>query len=298
MKKFLLFAVALFIGLHTAAAQEQDAVNRQIFDRVYSAVKDKADLPTGELALEIAKQFLETKYAYYTLEQEPEQLRVYLDKTDCILFVELCSSFALTVKGRRIVQAGDGEHYAVREEPSVEKAKPSYELLCHNIQNMRYRLGVVDGYGSRIHYTSEWLLQNQTNGILYEMSGTLGEPFNQSFFYMTTHKNVYRQLRGDDVQSAVVKAAEDRLNLQAPYFYVSQNALRKDEIISQIKDGDIICFVDYHPGLDISHVAMACTGDDGLMHFIHAGTSLMKVAIDPRTLADYATRGIRVSRLR
>lgn len=298
MKKILLFAVALFIGLHTASAQDQDAVNRKIFDRVYAAVKDKADLPTGELALEIAKQFLGTQYAYYTLEQEPEQLRVYLDKTDCILFVELCSSFALTVKGRRIVQAGDGVHYAVREEPSVEKAKPSYELLCQNIQNMRYRLGVVDGYGSRIHYTSEWLLQNQTNGILYEMSETLGEPFNQSFFYMTTHKNVYKQLRGDDVQSAVVKAAEDRLNLQAPYFYVSQKELRKDEIISQIKDGDIICFVDYHPGLDLSHVAMACTGDDGQMHFIHAGTGLMKVAIDPKTLADYATRGIRVSRLR
>ena len=69
MKKILLFAVALFIGLHTASAQDQDAVNRKIFDRVYAAVKDKADLPTGELALEIAKQFLGTQYAYYTLEQ-------------------------------------------------------------------------------------------------------------------------------------------------------------------------------------------------------------------------------------
>lgn len=298
MKKIILIAASLLLGLQIACAQDQDAVNRQIFDKVYAAVKDKADLPTGALALEIAKQFQETKYAYYTLEQEPEQLRVYLDKTDCILFVELCSSFAQTVKGRRIVQAGDGVHYAVRETPSVEKAEPSYELLCQNIQNMRYRLGVVDGYGSRLHYTSEWLLQNQTNGIMYELSETLGEPFNQSFFYMTTHKNVYKQLRGDEAQGAVIKAAEERLDIQAPYWFVSQKELMKDVVINQIKDGDIIMFMDSHPGLDIAHVALACTGEDGKMHFIHAGTGLMKVAIDSRTLAEYATRGLRVARLR
>ncbi len=298
MKKILFIAASLLLGLQISLAQDQDAVNRQIFDKVYAAVKDKAELPTGALALEIAKQFLETKYAYYTLEQEPEQLRVYLDRTDCILFVELCSSFAQTVKGRRIVQAGDGVHYAVRETPSVEKAEPSYELLCQNIQNMRYRLGVVDGYGSRLHYTSEWLLQNQTNGIMYELSETLGEPFNQSFFYMTTHKNVYKQLRGDEAQCAAIKAAEERLDIQAPYWFVSQKELMKDVVINQIKDGDIIMFMDSHPGLDIAHVAMACTGEDGKMHFIHAGTGLMKVAIDSRTLAEYATRGLRVARLR
>lgn len=298
MRRLFIIAAVLLACVRPCFAADQEKVNRDIFDKVYAAVKDKAELPTGQLALQIAKQFIGTEYVGFTLEQVPEDLRIYLDKTDCILFVELCSSFALTVKGEKIEQAGDGVHYCVRETPSVSKAEPSYELLCYNIKNMRYRLGVIDGYGSRLHYASEWLLQNQTNGILYEFSEKLGEAFNQSFFYMTTHKKQYKQLIDDEVQTAVVRDSEQRLSAQAPYFYVSQEQLRKPEIIAQIQDGDIITFVDRHPGLDMSHVAMACKGDDGKMHFIHAGIGFMKVAIDPKTLADYASNGLRVSRLR
>lgn len=300
MRKIIAILIVLLAGaqLSLATTKQQEKINRQIFDRVYTAVKDKADLPTGELALLIGKQFLGTEYVGFTLEVVPEDLQILLDKTDCILFVEMISSFALTVKGLRIEQAGDSEHYCIRESPSVSKAEPSYELLCDNIRNMRYRLGRIDGYGSRIHYTSEWILQAQTNGLLEELSKNLGEPMNQSFFYMTTHKNQYKQLLGDDEQTAVVRAAEDRLNRQVPYYYISQDLLRKPEIISRIKDGDIVTFVDKLPGLDLAHVAMACTGEDGQMHFIHASLAKKKVVLESKTLADYATRGIRVCRLR
>lgn len=300
MRKLFAIAIVLLasVQLSLATTKQQEQINRQIFDRVYAAVKDKADLPTGELALLIGKQFLGTEYVGFTLEVVPEDLQILLDKTDCILFVEMISSFAFTVKGQRIEQAGDAEHFCVRQTPSVSKAEPSYELLCDNIRNMRYRLGRIDGYGSRLHYTSEWILQAQTNGLLEEFSARLGAPMNQSFFYMTTHKDQYKQLLGDEEQTAVVKASEDRLNLQAPYFFVSQEQLRKPEIISQIKDGDIVTFVDRSPGLDLAHVAMACTGEDGQMHFIHASYGYKKVVLEPKTLADYATRGIRVCRLR
>lgn len=299
MRKLLAFAAALlaFVQIY-AATPEQEKTNREIFDRVYAAVKDKADLPTGQLALEIGKQFLGTEYVGFTLEVEPESLQIFLDKTDCILFVEMISAFALTVKGEKIVQAGNGKKFCVRETPSVRKADPSYELLCYNIQNMRYRLGKVNGYGSRLHYTSEWIFQNETNGILREFSKDLGKPFNQSFYYMTTHKDIYKQLKGDDKQTAIVKQAETLLNTMVPYYYISQESLRKPEIISQIQDGDIITFVDTLPGLDLAHVAMACKGDDGKMHFIHASSVKKKVVFEEKTLADYARNGIRISRLR
>lgn len=298
MKKIIAIAVALFCALQICSAQTQEQTNKQIFNKVYAAVKDKADLPTGQLALEIGKQFLETKYVSFTLEVEPEALQIFLDKTDCILFVELISSFALTVKGEKIMQAGDGVNYCIRQTPYVVKAKPSYELLCHNIQNMRYRLGVVDGYGSRIHYTSEWILQNQTNGILYEFTKDYGTPINQSFYFMTTHPDSYRQLKGNPEETAKVKEAELRLCCQVPYYKITQEQLRKPEVISQIQEGDIITFVDTAPGLDLAHVAMACKGEEGQMHFIHASYGYKKVVLEPKTLADYAKNGIRVSRLR
>ena len=249
--------------------------NRAIFDRVYSAVKDKADLPMPELVVTIAQQFLGTPYVAGTLEETPEQLRVFLDKTDCILFVEMCSCFALTVKSD----------------------KPSYELLCDNIRNMRYRGGKVEDYASRIHYTSEWILQNTANGVLREYTKELGEQYEQQFFFMTAHRDRYKQLE-DSTQFLKIQAVEQYLNKQTPYYFISQERLRKPDIISQIHSGDIVCFVSKPGnGIDIAHVAIAYEVD-GEMHFIHASYGAKQVIIEPKTLADYATNGIRVCRFK
>ena len=81
---------------------------------------------------------------------------------------------------------------------------------------------------------------------------------------------------------------------QTPYFYVSQANLRKPEVMSQIHSGDIVCFVSKPGnGIDIAHVAIAYEVN-GEMHFIHASYGAKKVIVEPKTLADYATNGIRV----
>ncbi|MCR5003554.1 MAG: DUF1460 domain-containing protein [Bacteroidales bacterium] len=274
----------------------QEEVNQQIFDKVYSAVKADADRPMPELVVKIARQFLGTQYIWASLETEPEQLQVYLDKTDCILFVELSTCFALTVKGYEIVQAGDGQNFCLRSEPSVRKAEPTYQTLCNNIRNMRYRLGVVDDYTSRIHYTSEWILQNQTNGIVEEFSKEIGEQFDQPFFYMSTHTDTYVQLKNNPDRQARIKSMEEHIAAQTPFFYVSQANLRKPEVISQIHSGDIIAFISPRDGLDLAHVAIACADEKGEMHFIHASYGKKKVVFEAESLADYATNGIRVCR--
>ena len=85
MKKELLLRIALLAILSVAAGFIFSKVfaspisekvvleekNRAIFDRVYSAVKDKADLPMPELVVAIAKQFLGTPYVASTLEETP-----------------------------------------------------------------------------------------------------------------------------------------------------------------------------------------------------------------------------------
>lgn len=275
MKKILTILFALLVLSISASAQTQDEINQAIFDRVYQAVAPKADLPMPELVVTIAQQFLGTPYVASTLEETPEQLRVFLDKTDCILFVEMCSCFALTVKSDN----------------------PSYELLCDNIRNMRYRGGKVEDYASRIHYTSEWILQNAGNGILREYTQELGEQYEQQFFFMTAHRDRYKQLE-DSTQFLKIQAVEQYLNKQTPYYFISQERLRKPEIISQIQSGDIVCFVSKQgSGIDIAHVAIAYEVD-GEMHFIHASYGAKQVLIEPKTLADYATNGIRVCRFK
>lgn len=299
--RILLLSVVLTgfaAGVRAAETVSQRATNIAIYERVAGALEGRAEaLMMPELVVEVALQLIGTPYLWASLEQEPEALQVYLDRTDCILFVELSTCMALTLKGKRIVQAGDGEHFAVRDVPSVVDAQPSYELLCENIRNMRYRLGVVDGYASRIHYTSEWLLQNQTNGILREYTGEIGQEREQTFSYMSMHPHTYRQLEHDVCELGKIRMIEEHLNAQKPYYFIPQSELQKRSVMARIKSGDIITFISPREGLDMAHVAIAYE-QNGEMHFIHASYGAKKVIIEPKTLAEYATNGIRISRLR
>lgn len=285
-------------NISTADTTNQTANNIAIYERVAEALQPQAaELTMPELVVQVALQMLGTPYLWASLEREPEQLQVYLDKTDCILFVELSTYMALTLKGKRIVQDGNGIYYRNRPTPSVEDAEPSYALLCDNIRNMRYRLGIVNGYASRIHYTSEWLLQNATNGILREYTSELGKEFEQTFSYMSDHPQTYYQLSNNVCELGKIRMMEERLNKQKPYYFISQKELRKKKVIAQIKSGDIITFISPREGLDLAHVAIAYEYD-GAMHFIHASYGAKKVIIEPKTLAEYATNGIRISRLK
>lgn len=298
-RKTLFFAFCILFlplaGISTSRA-EDDGNSEVVYRAVYEQVASEADLPMNLLVVEVAKCFLGTKYVSGTLESETEELRIYLDRTDCILFVEMCTGFALTVKGLRIEQVCDGEHYGTRPRPSVSRSEPSYELLCDNIRNMRYRSGVLGDYSSRLHYTTEWILQNETNGIMKEVTSELGIPVDQKFSFMSAHRDLYRQLVADPSLLPVIIDTEKRLEAQGPYFKVPQASLKTPAVIGRIKDGDIIAFVDRNAGLDVSHVAFACSVD-GVMHFIHASSKAGKVIIESRTLADYAVNGVRVIRL-
>ncbi len=294
IRAILVLIVPLAFACTAIAAD--DGGSEVIYRSVYEKVAPKADLPVNLLVLEVAKCFLGTKYVSGTLESETEELRIFLDRTDCILFVEMCTGFALTVKGLRIEQVCDGEHYGTRPRPSVSRCEPSYELLCDNIRNMRYRSGVLGDYSSRLHYTTEWILQNETNGIMKEITSELGVPIGQRFSFMSSHRDLYRQLVADPSLLSEIISTEKRLESQGPYFKVPQTSLKTPAVIGRIKDGDIIAFVDRNSGLDVSHVAFAYSVD-GVMHFIHASSKAGKVIIESRTLADYAANGVRVIRL-
>ncbi len=277
------------------AADEQEKKNEETFLKIYDKVKDLSDLPAGELTLRIAELFLGTPYISGPIDMAPEDLRVFLDRTDCMLFVEMACCMSLTVKGLKIVQCCDGENFTARPTPSVEHREPSYQLLRANLRNMRYRCGGIYGYSSRIHYGSEWILQNRTNGLMEEFTRDIGIRHPQEFSWMTAHRGFYPLMAGDPFEIAKIKGAEERLQAQAPYWYIPQEKI--PSVIGQIRDGDLIFFVDRHDGLDIAHMAIACTRD-GKMHFIHASSRAGKVIIEPKTLAEYAVNGIRVARLK
>ncbi len=283
IKRVVISLFAAFLTL-SAFAQEDfmsnvrvSAASPAIFEKVAQALEPYKEEPAGELIVRCAKQFLGTEYVAGTLETEPEQLTINMDKTDCILFVEMCLAMVQTVKGD----------------------EATFENFCRNTQALRYRGGEVDGYAPPHHYTPGWILQGEKNGIFKEVTKYLGgSPLDQKFSFMSTHPDSYKQLA--DNPGAIVGILKVEKELEGHnYWYLPQSHI--SDLAKGIKEGDIICFVTPVGGLDIGHVAIACE-KNGEMHFIHASTKAMKVVIDSQTISDYilthkSTNGARVVRL-
>ena len=234
-----------------------------------------------ELMIIAAKQMLGTEYVAGSLEQVPEKLKVSLVETDCILFVETCLAMAVNAK----------------------KGNDSPDSLCAFIQGTRYRNGVVDGYTSRIHYTSEWIRQGEANGIFREITDVLsGENLSgQRFSYMSEHTGAYKQIKDNPAEIAKIAKMEESLNRYTDYYVIPKAEVKKMEHL--LKDGDILGFNSNVKGLDIAHVALVYHKENGEVGFIHASQVDGKVVIDEKSIHDYVNSrksndGIRIIRVK
>ena len=282
MKQILILVCTLFAFVQGAAAFEKgDARFTQKdvenFQEVMNLLAPDRDLPMSELVIKVAKHFLGTPYVAGTLEIEPERLTVNTRETDCILFVEMCLAMSLTAK----------------------EAEPTFEKYVDNLRQLRYRNGKVDGYASRLHYTSEWIIQGETRGIFHEVSRQCGgSVLDQKFNFMSNHPASYKQLKDNPKAVAKIRIAEQNLETW-DYWYIPKADLPR--CIQNIKTGDIIGFNSSTPGLDIAHVAYAYWEGDTLT-FIHASMSEKKVVINKTPLVEYTNgikghNGLRVVRL-
>lgn len=280
----LMLAVALQAPVAAAAqgvAQgniSQESVQK--YGELSKVLKANQQKSVPELMIIVAKQMLGTEYVAGTLEKVPEQLVVSLTQTDCILFVESCLAMALNAK----------------------KGIFHPDSLCATIQSLRYRNGKVDGYASRIHYTSEWIRQGEARGIFREITDVLsGDNLSgQRFSYMSEHSDAYRQLKGNPAEVARIAQMESSLNQHTDYFVIPKEAVSKMEHL--LKDGDILGFNSTVKGLDIAHVALVYHKENGQVGFIHASQADGKVVIDEKSIADYvnsrkSNNGIRIVRV-
>ena len=280
----LMLALALQAPVAAAAqgvAQgniSQESVQK--YGELSKVLKANQQKSVPELMIIVAKQMLGTEYVAGTLEKVPEQLTVSLTQTDCILFVESCLAMALNAK----------------------KGIFHPDSLCATIQSLRYRNGKVDGYASRIHYTSEWIRQGEARGIFREITDVLsGDNLSgQRFSYMSEHSDAYRQLKGNPAEVARIAQMEASLNQHTDYFVIPKEAVSKMEHL--LKDGDILGFNSTVKGLDIAHVALVYHKENGQVGFIHASQADGKVVIDEKSIADYvnsrkSNNGIRIVRV-
>jgi hypothetical protein len=301
MKRTIVYLCLLWTPL-VSAAQAPSLPSSQIrvtpqdkavYEKVMEVLSPVGEEPMPVMVMKAAEAMLETPYASGTLEQEPEMLTVSLARTDCILLVEACVAMAQTAR----------------------QQDRSFDAFCQNLRQLRYRDGRVDGYASRIHYTSEWILQAQARGLATEVSGNIADtPLEQHFSYMSAHADKYPLLASDQELVARIAVMEERLGREE-YFFIPKTKLESN--LDKIRHGDMICFATGIQGLDITHVALAyeyyecehdccpdgrgCSNGQRQLGFLHASSKEKKVVVDKKTLTGYVNglpscNGIRVVR--
>jgi hypothetical protein len=228
----------------------------------------------------IAKMFLGKPYVAGTLEGEPEQLTINLDELDCTTFVENVAAFAFTL--------GEG--------------RTSWRDFVYNLKRIRYAGGEINGYGSRLHYISAWILDNSHRGNLKEATYDFDSPdyIVKTLDYISTHKDKYPAL-ADSANLAELKNLEFGYRNHR-YPYIKSARVGGKVVTSELRNGDIIAITTKTAGLDVQHMGIVSVDADGVPHLMHASSAAGKVVVESASLADYFRKnytatGIRIIRL-
>lgn len=266
MKPIVLTFTAFFVA---ALAFAQDATlytkeDKAIFDKYASYIEPFRDQPMDVVMEKTAEFFLETPYVAHTLEMTArETFVINLREMDCVTFVENVLALSLTAKSDEL----------------------SFDKFMDELRKMRYRNGNIDDYASRLHYTSDWIYENEKRGVVKNISACLGGvKETKRINFMSTHRDAYRQLKNDDAMWRKIKAVEDGINKRGGFYYLPKQEIEKAAPL--IPHMSMIAFTTSIEGLDTSHVAFAYRLGDKLT-FIHASSIEGKVVIDEKTLADY-----------
>ena len=209
--------------------------------------------------VETAKLFVGIPYVAGTLEKAPEQLVIDFTGLDCITFVE--NAIALTL-------AKDESNYR------------------HILQNLRYRQGIIDGYPSRIHYLSEWLVRIGRQGIFTQINNGGDLCFEPDLHFMSSNPKYYAALKNDSTAVNAIAKKEAAFNdMKIGFHFYSKNAF-EDRLLQH---GDIVAFKSKKEGLDFDHLGLVVV-ENGQKLLLHASLDYKKVLITKESVKDYLMR--------
>lgn len=233
--------------------------------------------------LYFARKLLDVPYVAHTLEvNDEEQLVINVDELDCTTLVETVTALTLCAYQKQF----------------------NFAAYQNNLRNMRYYNGVIDGYPSRIHYFTDWIVTNQKAGIVTEIQ-LPNPPFaavqTVKVNYMSEHPQSYKALKAHPEFVPEIRKMEARIS-GLKFRFIPKSEVKDTKAMREaVHDGDIIAITCNKPGLDIAHLGFAVWRKDGL-HLLNASQLHKKVVEEPMTLYQYLQKhpshtGIRIIRI-
>lgn len=211
-----------------------------------------------------ARKLLGTPYVAHTLEGDEEMLTINIHELDCLTFIETLYALSRTTMNGRV----------------------SWRDYAAHIENVRYRGGEMGDYSSRIHYMSEWIIDNRMRGNLVEITPDLphADYLVKNIDYMTHHTDSYRQLKNDSVMVEKIRSHELR-NHRFPF--LKRSWLNDKGVKAALRSGDFVSLVTKTDGLDVSHNGIIIVDDKGDPYLLDASMSGGKVMLESKPLFKY-----------
>jgi hypothetical protein len=215
------------------------------------------ELPYNDVIVKVGEQFLGVPYVGGTLDENAtETCTIELDKLDCVTYFEDCLAIADVL---------------------LTESEPKFSQLYDRVQYTRYRDGVIDGYVSRLHYTSDWIMDNVNKNVVEDITKELGGvPLELNVHFMSAHSDKYPKLKGKPKLIEQIKKIEANINSQNLY-YIPKDKI--SGIMERLQNGDIVAFVTTVDGLDYGHIGLI-NKEDGVARLMHASSTAKKVVLD------------------
>jgi cell wall-associated NlpC family hydrolase len=229
----------------------------------WAASNQLGEQSLSDVVVDVARYFLGKPYVPHTLEIEgEEQLVVNLREFDCTTFVENVLALSYCLKS--------GRH--------------EMDQFAYYLQQLRYRDGKIEGYPSRLHYISEWFVDNEEKGLIDIVSNRLGQSrAGEKINFMSAHAESYPKLKDNIEFIQEISEIEHHIS-SYDLKYIDEEQI--ENFTDSIQNGDVIAFCTTIEGLDVVHLGLALHTKNKL-HFIHASTRGNKVKISETDLSEY-----------
>lgn len=277
MKKYILGIIGLLMCLTLSAQVTYTQADSLTICKLLKEAPQQAS------TLWFARQFHSIPYVAHTLEvNDLEQLVVNTRELDCTTLVETVTALTLC----------------------VQQEKRQWDDYLQALRTLRYRQGVLDGYPSRLHYFTDWILDKQQMGLVSEIQQP-NPPFTAvqrvSADFMSQHPDYYKALKANPSLVKEIRQQEQKLTGKM-FRYIPKQEVRNTKLMRKtVRNGDIIAITCNKKGLEIAHLGFAVWQKDGL-HLLNASQLHHKVVTEPMTLRQYLGKhkthtGIRVIRI-